>query len=158
MKGGPQDASPIDLSSRPRAASQLAHWCPALPANHAHLELSSNLSTVATTPESAAAPTRLVWQGPGYNTPGHLMLLWPTLSSSCSLAESECEHGQGGVRKRPLWQTAATNCHTEGSHTYRSSPRDPQARVRWVASASLSSTETFSTLMSAFQAMLKVRV
>jgi hypothetical protein len=104
VKGGPQDASPIDLSSRPRAASQLAHWCPALPGNHAHLELSSNLSTVATTPESAAAPTRLAWRGPGYNTPGLLMLLWPTLCSRCSLGESECEHALGGVRKRPLWQ------------------------------------------------------
>lgn len=75
------------------------------------------------------------------------MLPWPTLCSRGSAGggggRSECEHGLGG--RGHCGRDRSHICRTEGVHANWSSPQDPQARVRWVASGSLSSTETFST-------------
>lgn len=94
VKAGPRIQVP--LISAQGLGSPPAHLCPALPGNHAHLELSSNLGTVASTPESAAVPTCLSWRGLGvwaqHSFEGIVCCCGPPCAPGVVLGESECEH------------------------------------------------------------------
>lgn len=156
----------VPLISAQGPGSPPAHPCPALPGNHAHLELSSNPGTAATTPESAAAPTRLAWRGPGawvqHSRASSALVAYPWLQMWCW--GNQCAHslsiteGLGGVRRRPLWQTdCSCTCHREGWDSCWSFPQDPQGSggLVWRTSAPESPSPP---LIPAFQAILKVRV
>lgn len=94
-KRGPRIQGP--LISAQGLGSLPAHPCPALPGNHTHLELSSNLGTVATTP-SRRLPQQ-AW--PGEAPEGVNCCAGPPFAGDVGLGGLEWEHGRSRHQWRP---------------------------------------------------------